>query len=222
MAKRKKIIAIILIIAGVIVIAYPWVRALYFNSIQTQVMQLWLESVADGTLATPSPQDSNAQYDPSNGNVIEDQNGIWIEDVNPIIDLEYMKNNMEGIITIDKINLKTPILKGATKRNLDISICSVTHTGEMGEIGNYVLAGHKSRIYGRHFNRLLEVSKGDLILVENGIEKFEYAVDEVFSIDPSETWVLGYESDKKIITLITCDYRTDPVGRFIVRGTLIE
>ena len=43
----------------------------------------------------------------------------------------------------------------------------------------------------------------------------------VFTVTPFDVWVMANDGDRSLITLITCDYRTDPMGRFIVRGELI-
>jgi len=48
---------------------------------------------------------------------------------------------MEGLLIIDKIRLRVPILPGITKRNLDLAVASVESTGKPGQEGNYVIAG---------------------------------------------------------------------------------
>jgi len=129
---------------------------------------------------------------------------------------------MDGILTIDKIRLEVPIINKYSIENLNISICSVVAANNMGQAGNYVLAGHKSRIRGRHFSRLLELKVGDRIVTQSKEAKYTYKVTDVFSVTPLDTWVMANDGDKKIITLITCDYTKNPIGRLIVRGELIE
>ncbi|MCL2461214.1 MAG: class D sortase [Defluviitaleaceae bacterium] len=229
MRKRLIIIAGVILVAGGLVFAgYPWLKAYYFSRVQTNAMDMWLSQADNETpepsaapepsvLVPASPSPSPAADSGQTQSVDLDQ-----EDTNVSFDAQYVLDHMEGIITINKISLKAPILTGATADNLNISICSVTDTGKMGQTGNYVLAGHKSRVYGRQFNRLLEVTKGDTVVVENKRYIYSYVVTDVFSVTPGDTWVLDQVTDKKVITLITCDYRMNPIGRLIVKGELVS
>lgn len=215
------------IASGIGVIAFPWAKALYFTSIQNKVMRLWQEEIvrneSENSFGNENDDSVAVQVSISEESIsiesIETDNGEWTEDVNPDFSLEYVKNNMEGIITIDKIKLRSPILSGATAYNLNISVCSAANAGKMGEPVNYILAGHKSRIYGRHFNRLAELCAGDKVVVENGTDTFEYTVEEIFSVTPEDTWVME-SNGERTLTLITCDYRTNPTSRLIVRCLL--
>ena len=65
---------------------------------------------------------------------------------------EYIKNNMEGMLKIDKIDLHLPVLRGATEKNMKISVASIKGTGKIGDMGNYAIAGHRNYTYGRNFN----------------------------------------------------------------------
>jgi len=150
------------------------------------------------------------------------ESSIWEENINPTVDINYIARITEGIITIEKIALRVPILSEYTVANLNISVCSVMKANKMGAPGNYVLAGHYSRVYGRHFNRLRELSAGDVIIIENKTDEYRYIVSDVFTVTEADNWVMKNEGDKKLITLITCDYRTDPIGRLIVKGELFE
>ena len=186
--------AMLFVIAGLGVIAFPWAKAWYYNGQRDYAINIWRQT-KDGLPAEHGAAGVAA-----------------IPDIGDMI----------GVITIDKIGLKAPILEGTTKSNLDAGICSVIAGREMGRAGNYVLAGHKSRVRGTHFSRLSEVSAGDIITLENSEGKFLYAVYEVFSVSPDETWVLENIDDRTIATLITCDYRFNPINRLVVRGELIE
>ena len=144
----------------------------------------------------------------------------WEINVDPDSDLDYLLNNMVGVLTIEKINYQSVILAPATNRNLDLAVCSVLSSRIMGQEGNYILVGHYSQVYGRHLNRIKEVEVGDTITVENVSEKFNYQVTEAYSVPPTETWVMANDGEKKLITVISCDYSTWPYSRWIVRGEI--
>lgn len=129
-----------------------------------------------------------------------------------------INNSTEGILKIDKIDLKMPILKGANEENLKISLGSVCSNVKIDDIGNYCIAGHRSHKYGRKFNRLGELEVGDKITLTSKIKTYEFVISEKFFVKPNETRVLASRSGKKEITLITCDPIINPYQRLIIKG----
>lgn len=211
------LIAVFLIVIGASIALWPWYSALHFDKMQKNMLDTWYNtSVFKRDFTRAGWQRSLAVV----GN--DAANEVWEENTNPAIDINYVVNNMDGILTINKISLVVPIIGRYTIDNLSISICSVIEKNKMGQAGNYVLAGHKSRIRGRHFSRLLELSVGDLVITENKEAKYTYKVTSVFTVTPTDAWAMENDGDKKLITLITCDYRTNPIGRLIVRGELVD
>ncbi|MDR2750394.1 MAG: class D sortase, partial [Clostridiales bacterium] len=144
--------------------------------------------------------------------------GIIQENTQPVYDEGTMLADMLGVVTIDKISLRSPILAGDSAANLDLGICVLKGSPEMGKLGNYILAGHKSRIYGRHFSRLSELVAGDIVNLSNGIETFKYQVVDKLHVTADDVWVLENTPDESLLTLITCDYTQKPIGRLIVRA----
>lgn len=214
----KKIIGIIFMIMGLVVIVYPKASESYYNYQQQRFVEEWQESLLN--------IDSEDIDGP--GESIEDPGIIVYNDDSDAEEIgkqkeeydnkEYIKNNMEGMLKIDKIDLNLPILKGATHKNLLMSLASIDKTGKPGEIGNYSIAGHRNRTYGRNFNRLEEVIIGDVIEFDNGKDNFKYTVSEKLYVKPDETWVLlGNKKDKEI-TLVTCHPMINPTHRLIIKG----
>jgi len=212
--KIRIIAAILTILAGLTIVLYPWVKAWYFNCLSYRAMRLWQERIALSGSSTPPNPPGLPAY--NIGQL------LIAEDTDPIYDMDYVVNNMEGIINIDAINLHSPIFYVETKKNLDLGICRLYGSVNAGENGNYILAGHKSRIYGRHFNRLKEMSIGDKVTIQTPWQIYTYAVTDHFAVTADEDWVLNDDFNKIQITLITCDYDMHPIGRYVVRGELVE
>ncbi len=131
---------------------------------------------------------------------------------------------VEGLLEVPSINLKMPILKGASLEHLNVSASSLDHTGKPWVGGNYAVAGHRSMEYGKHFNRLNEVAVEDQITVtDNEGLVYTYKVISTQIVHERDVWVLQNRGIKEI-TLITCD----PVGvknpdtRLVVIGELQE
>ena len=69
-----------------------------------------------------------------------------------------------GIMEIDKIDLKLPVLNGTSEAILRIGAGFLEGTTAIGEPGNTVLTAHRSHTYGRFFNRLDELEVGIKLL----------------------------------------------------------
>jgi sortase A len=106
-----------------------------------------------------------------------------------------------------------PILSGT---DLDILSRGVGHyadTADPGQIGNFAIAGHRVT-HGQPFARLLELNKGDRIVVETRDAIYTYVLDTSprdLTVDDAETWVLdpvpgkpGTTPTEALITLTTC------------------
>ncbi|WP_342481029.1 class D sortase [Paenibacillus sp. FSL L8-0340] len=127
-----------------------------------------------------------------------------------------------GIITIDKIDLKLPILEGATKANMKHAAAHMKETAPIGEIGNAAIAAHRSRTAGRLFNRLNEVKVGDTISVKTSDQEYEYEVYDISIVEPTDVSVLNGNKQDKILTLITCDPLVNPTHRLIIHAKIIK
>lgn len=199
----KRYIWLILIIIGIIIICYPKFKDTYYQKKEREVLENW----------------SKVSKQLDIGDEVIDEDVVEVKGEDEDIQLT---DYMEGIINIEKIELYEPILKGATEYNLNIGVASVEGTDEVGEVGNYVIAGHRSRRYGRHFNRLGELEKGDIVEIITKEVNYRYEVYDKFIVKSEDVWVLKGEDEKKNLTLITCDYSMKPTGRLIIRGQLME
>jgi sortase A len=207
----KKVIAVMLIITGIALMAYPKLKEFYYDQRQAQLIEAWEESMK--ILERQDPDEvPEARESPG-----ADEEAARARERRE----RYIQQNMEGTLRIDKINLNMPILKGATEKNLLISVSSLTGTAGPGEVGNYCIAGHRCRTTGRHFNKLDRLEKGDSITVTTKDAVYTYEVFESLVVRPEETWVLMPEGNERLITLITCDYSEEPSLRLIVRGRLV-
>lgn len=199
------------------IIAYPKLSDMILDHRQEQLMTEWEESLAliddnTGPEEEAVPVEDQVELE----GPLEAQ--VAIEDRRE----EFEEKGIEGMLSINKIDLNLPILKGSSKANLRKSVASVDKTGSLGQVGNYAIAGHRNRTYGSIFNRLDEVDLGDKIGLSNGAEQFNYEVVDKLYVKPEETWVLkGNQADKEV-TLITCHPQVNPTHRLIIKGKIIE
>ena len=111
-----------------------------------------------------------------------------------------------GVISIPSIELEMPLVKGADSYSLRAAAGCYPESAEMGAAGNCVIFGHRMSGYGRHFNRLDELKKGDQITLYNANgEHFTYTVigSEVIKPDVLMDTLLEHNEGFSL-TLVTC------------------
>lgn len=225
---KIKIVSALLICIGITILCYPKFTEAYQDYQQQKLVKEWQSSLQN----IDNGDDFSEQNDKAE---IPESTSIDVElsdELQAVTDDSEAKEqakpdfssykNMEGILTIGKIDLLLPILHGATDKNMKTTVASIENTGKAGEIGNYAIAGHRNFTYGRNFNRLDEIEEGDKIKVDNGNSQLEYIVTEKLYVLPEEVWVLEGNDKDKEITLITCHPMVDPTHRLIIKGKIIK
>lgn len=207
-----------MIIAGLMVIAYPAISEIYLNHRQDKLMEEWADSLALIDDNSDTGEEEIGEDLPPQVIALEEMDQQEKEDRRK----EFRAQGIEGILSIEKIDLKLPILSGSTKSNLRKSVASIANTGSLGQVGNYGIAGHRNRTYGSIFNRLDEVEIGDEIGLDNGGQTYQYQVVEKLYVKPEDTWVLNGNKKDKEVTLITCHPQINPTHRLIIKGKIVE
>lgn len=127
-----------------------------------------------------------------------------------------------GVLIIDVINLKLPIISGLNETNLKIGIAYLEDTAKFGEYGNTVLAGHRGHSRGRLLNRLDEVDLDDKIIIATNENEYIYTVYKKVIVEPEEIDVLHTNNKEKILSIVTCEPVRNPTHRLIVQAKLSE
>jgi sortase A len=124
-----------------------------------------------------------------------------------------------GTITLPTLDLSWPIFEGTTESQLSKGVGHFIGSVLPGVEDNSVLSGHRTTV----FNRLGELSIGDLILVETSVGISSYQVAR-FRIVPRTDRTVIVPTPEAVLTLTTCypfnhiGYTTDA---FIVSANLI-
>lgn len=111
--------------------------------------------------------------------------------------LEQLSNKYAGILSIPSLDLKLPILKKYTNKNLFISPC--IYSGSIST-NDLVICAHS---YKSHFGSLKKLSKNDIIVFEDTKgNTYAYEVLEVSILSPTDIKeMIDSEYD---LTLFTC------------------
>lgn len=109
-----------------------------------------------------------------------------------------------GIIEIESINVKYPIIEGSDQEALNKGIGHLTETAMIGEKGNCVLCGHNGSRSGEFFTKLNMVAVGDLVRImdERG-DYHTYKVVNTRVVGPRENSIKDTDGTEKL-TLFTC------------------
>ncbi|MDR1540337.1 MAG: class D sortase [Clostridiales bacterium] len=209
---------IILALAGIAAAAFPTASKAYYDYSKDALISRWNEYVKE----QEPPENRLSLSLAQTGSISLNNDGLIEEDAMAIFNIDELVKEMAGVVTIEKISLVAPILTGIDASNLSIGICELLGSQSPGNIGNYCLAGHKSKIYGKQFNRLIEVDLNDELKIYNGYETFIYEVYDRFTVKAEEAWPLENVYNDSIITLVTSDYTQTPIGRFIVKARLVN
>lgn len=175
----------LLILAGILIMLYPTANEWYNDRQQEKLLETAELSTADSTpqpdlksryaevtqlLAEESVLDAQAQPQPQETEKPEPEIAVG--------------GKVIALIEIDKIDLKLPVLEGATKANMKHAAAHMKETAPLGEIGNVAIAAHRARTTGRLFNRLNEVVVGDVITIKTSDQVFNYEVYDISVVDP--------------------------------------
>ena len=138
-----------------------------------------------------------------------------ISPVDPTVTLT--KVSSENKLIIPKLNVEVPIHFGITLDEVMSAMNSgVAHyringaSAYPGEVGNFVITGHSAGdIYSANqykfiFSGLERLEAGDLIYVHYNSTRYTYQMVKNEIIEPTEVSKLVVETDKPILTLVTC------------------
>lgn len=228
-SKIRKEAAALLAVIGLLLIIVPLVKTYINTRRNEQIIEQFLreaeaisfssdesydEAVVSASAEEPPPSPATPESAPEieltgeTGNEEssseEDASSSSAPTKKPLMSAEEIRRRMTGVLIIEKINLKMIIMDGVDEETLRVAAGRMPGTGNFDEIGNVVLAGHRSYTFGKYFNRLDELEPGDKIIVRTKSRKLEYEVYKKFIIEPDDLSILEQSDTEKILTLFTC------------------
>ncbi|MET7278236.1 class E sortase [Kribbella sp. NPDC005582] len=124
-----------------------------------------------------------------------------------------------------------PVIEGIGKGELARGIGHYPQTQLPGQPGNFALAGHRVT-HGSPFRKLLELRKGDQVIVETADSIYTYELDgspRDLTVKPADNWVLDpvpgkpqETATKSVITLTTCQDLFHSPDRSVAFGQLVH
>ncbi|UOK62983.1 class D sortase [Paenibacillus sp. OVF10] len=203
--------SILLVLLGILIISFPFLRETYYDWQQTRVMND-LEQLQNG-LSTLNHSFEQGIQDATSAEPTTDSTDT----------VQEASSNTLGVLSIDKIDVRLPILEGATEANMKVAATHLVETTRIGNKGNAAIAAHRAHKKGRLFNRLGELQIGDSMQVTLADRTIiQYKVDQISVVEPNDLCVLEDPGLGQVLTLITCDPLVNPTHRLIVRAIAVK
>ncbi|WP_176761659.1 sortase [Tessaracoccus oleiagri] len=115
------------------------------------------------------------------------------------------------ILEIPALGVRQPIIAGTDPDDLSRGVGWYPTTNLPGEVGNMALAGRRVG-HGEPFRRLLDLERGDEVVVETMIKRYTYVVRVApaeLTVAPEDSWVLDpvpgkdFDPHEAVLTLTT-------------------
>ncbi|MDO3411271.1 class D sortase [Saccharibacillus sp. CPCC 101409] len=211
----------VIMLLGLCVILYPTVNNWLDDRAQAQLLkEAEVQSRKPLDLTRVSSESAVPDYQKISNLLDEGDDDEASEEVEPLDPDSLKDGEVLGVIRYGKLDIKLPIVEGATKQNMKSAAVHVTGTGLAGVEGNMAVAAHRAHKTGRLFNRLGEAEVGDTLEVDQGGQTYTYEVDKIHIVEPTEVSVLNPTPGETALTLITCDPLVNPTHRLIVHAVL--
>jgi sortase A len=133
---------------------------------------------------------------------------------------EMVDGDVIGEVQVPRLGLSAIVVQGDSAANLRRAVGHLSKSALPGEWGNVALAGHRDTF----FRPLRGIQVGDEIRFKTPARSFQYLVESIEVVGPSEMQVLA-PSTGRDLTFITCFpfYYVGPAPkRFVVRAREVD
>lgn len=123
-----------------------------------------------------------------------------------------------GQLEIPAIGLSQPLFEGVTLTSINRGPSHWPGTAMPGEVGNVVVAGHRTT-YTKPFWSLNELSPGDELIFTIDGERIVYLLDRIEIVDPYDVHIID-QSHERTATLFGCHPRGSARQRIVGHFTI--
>lgn len=223
MKRFCKISACILLLSGMLFLLSPLVLNEIYQKKADAAITAFNDTYRTSSIKTPAFQRMQRQMELYNQTIYEEKQqelrDAWSYQQNEF-DLQTigLQQDMIGYLTIEAMDLKTPLYVGATSENIEEGAAVLFETSMPigGKNTNCVIVAHRGGRYGPMFRDIEVLEKGDRIQVDNPWETLEYEVVKTIVIYPDEIDKIKIQEGKDMITLVTCHPYPDNYQRYVV------
>ena len=224
--KKRKLLDLLmlfLLLSGIGILAYPFVSDALNNYLDQQIISHYQQqAVKENEEVMAKIQENmtkkNQQLAKEGGNPGADPFTKKKEPVKK--DRTYFEKHTIGILTIPKINVNLPIFDQTTMKLLEKGACLLEGTSYPigGKSTHAVLSSHRGLSQAKLFTNLPQLKINDHFYIEINGQYLAYQVDQIKTVEPTETEALQIQEDQDLVTLVTCTPYMINSHRLLVRG----
>ena len=231
--KTYRILIVIIFLAGLSLLLYPFVANQWNNYRQKQLISNYDSVVsaedAAGEIDYAAEMEKARAYNeallPS---ILPDS--FAIAEASEEEDKVYMDclniagDGMMGIVEIPKINIKLPIYHTTSEEVLQVAAGHLEGSSLPvgGTSTHAVISAHRGLPSASLFTDLDKMEIGDHFLIHVLNETLCYKVDKISVVKPEETSGLAVEDGQDLVTLLTCTPYGVNTERLLVRGHRVD
>ena len=231
--KTYRILIVIIFLAGLSLLLYPFVANQWNNYRQKQLISNYDSVVsaedAAGEIDYAAEMEKARAYNeallPS---ILPDS--FAIAEASEEEDKVYMDclniagDGMMGIVEIPKIDIKLPIYHTTSEDVLQVAAGHLEGSSLPigGESTHAVISAHRGLPSASLFTDLDKMEIGDHFLIHVLNETLCYKVDKISVVKPEETSGLAVEEGQDLVTLLTCTPYGVNTERLLVRGHRVD
>lgn len=228
---KQKVIPILIVIAGFLLLAYPFLSNYLFEKSAGSTVESYQEKtdmmdqkIKEKVLDEARGYNENLLRssiqltDPFKTKKINGETVFY----NNILNVD--RSEIMGYVKIPCISVDLPIYHGTSAEVLERGIGHLAASSFPigGKSTHAVLTGHTGLSSAKLFTDLTEMKKGDLFFIHVLDKKLAYRVDQINVIRPENTRKLQIIDGKDYVTLLTCTPYGVNDHRLLVRGIRTE
>lgn len=224
---KQKVIPILIVIAGFLLLAYPFLSNYLFEKSAGSTVESYQEKtdmmdqkIKEKVLDEARGYNENLLRssiqltDPFKTKKINGETVFY----NNILNVD--RSEIMGYVKIHCISVDLPIYHGTSAEVLERGIGHLAASSFPigGESTHAVLTGHTGLSSAKLFTDLTEMKKGDLFFIHVLDKKLAYRVDRITVVKPDDTRNLQIIDGEDHVTLLTCTPYGVNDHRLLVRG----
>lgn len=227
--KVSKFFIVIIFLAGLSLLLYPFVANQWNNHRQKQLISSYEDNLTQMTEAgdidyAKELKKAQAYNDALVPSILPDS--FAVADAREEEDSTYMNclnltgDGMMGTIEIPKIQVKLPIYHTTEATVLEKAAGHLEGSSLPigGENSHAVISAHRGLPSASLFTDLDKLELGDHFLIHVLDETLAYEVDDIQVVEPEDTESLAVEPDEDLVTLLTCTPYGVNSHRLLVQG----
>ncbi len=221
--REKKALSLVFSIFGLVLVGNAVIPLLSYQFQSNQFGQKTLSPVVRHRSQTLGSIAASAQDDSKDYTLVTS----WFDEP---VNLDHNDNPQitDYRISIPKLNIEGAWVQIGGE-DLKKKLIHYPDTAMPGQMGNGVIFGHSvlpqffnPKNYLTIFSTLHTLKSGDKIIIHYDGIKYEYLVEKMFEVQPSDVSVLEQRYDGRYFTLITCSPPGTYLRRLVVKARLVD